>query len=315
MINENEIPKVGEEKIAENCSKFTIEPLYPGYGSTMGNALRRVLLSSLSGAAITFVKLDEVAHEFSAIPHIKEDMMEIIINLRQIVFKSHSKEPVTIELSAKGSKNITAADFKANSKIEILNPEQKIATLDNKATFNLEITIENGRGFQPSEEKAVDNIEIGKIAIDSVFSPVKLVNFHIDRARVGKMTNYDKIELEITTNSTISPRDALTYAGKILVEYFSFISSGKEYDFSSEPEVKELMGATSQDDEISSDISTIDPKTKIEEINLSARTVNSLINSGIRTVAGLKRLSDLKISEIKGLGKKGFLEINELLGR
>ncbi|TSC95305.1 MAG: DNA-directed RNA polymerase subunit alpha [Candidatus Berkelbacteria bacterium Athens1014_28] len=314
MINENEIPKVIEDKISDNCSKFVIEPLYPGYGSTIGNALRRVLLSSLSGVAITYVKLDEVTHEFSTIPHVKEDMMEIIMNLRQIVFKSQTKEPVTIELTAKGAKNITAADFKPNSKIEILNPDQKIATLDNKATFNLEVTIENGRGFQPSEDKSVDNLSIGKIAIDSVFSPVKLVNFHIDRARVGKMTNYDKIELEIRTNGTVTPKEALTFAGKILVEYFSFIGSGKSYDFNSEPEISELIGTNTQSSQIE-DISCIDPKTKIEEINLSARTVNSLVNSGIRTIAGLKRLSDLKISEIKGLGKKGFLEIKELLGR
>ena len=311
MIEANEIPKIKEQIIDDSKSLFSIEPLFPGYGATLGNALRRVLLSSLPGTAISSIKLEGVAHEFSAIPHVKEDMIEIIMNLRKINFKSHSDEPVTIELSAKGPKVITAKDFRLISDVEILNPDQYIATLDKSADFNLEVALEQGRGFKPTEEKEVEKSDIGRISIDSVFSPVRLVNFKIDHTRVGQMTNYDKIELEITTSGAISPRDALTHAGKILVEHFNYIAEGKAVSADEEEEVEEIALA----EDTTSLIADVDPKTKVEDLNLSARTVNALVNSGIKTVAGLKRMSDLKLSEVKGLGRKGFEETRALLGR
>ncbi len=310
MIPENEIPKILEKVVDETKSFFSIEPLLPGYGATMGNALRRVLLSSLPGTAISSIKLDGVAHEFSAIPHVKEDMIEIIMNLRKVNFKSYSDEPVTATLVAKGPKVITAAEFKMSANVEILNPTQYIATLDKNADFDLEVTLEVGRGFRPTEEREIDKTDLGRISIDSVFSPVKLINFKIENTRVGQMTNYDKIELEIVTNGAISPRDALTQAGKILVHHFNYIAEGKPYT-SEEIET--------EDENIESDVKSttsladVDPKTKVTELGLSARTVNALVNSGIKTVAGLKRLSDLKLSEVKGLGKKGFDEIREFL--
>jgi len=175
MIEASEIPKIKEDVVDETKSIFTIEPLYPGYGATLGNALRRVLLSSLPGTAISSLKLEGISHEFSAIPHVKEDMIEIIMNLRKINFKSFSDEPVTIELNAKGPKTITAADFKLTSDIEILNPKEYIVTLDKGANFNLEVVLEQGRGFRPTEEKVLEKGDIGRISIDSVFSPVKLI--------------------------------------------------------------------------------------------------------------------------------------------
>lgn len=302
-----EVPRVEEKIIDKNRSIFTIEPLYPGYGPTLGNALRRILLSSLPGTAISRVQIDGVAHEFSAIPHVKEDTVEIIMNLRKIVFISHSDEPITIELSAKGPKEVTAADFKPSSSVEIVNPGQHIATLDKSAKFNLEVTLEHGRGFRPTEDNLIGKSEIGRIAVDSVFSPITLVNLKIDHTRVGQMTNYDKIELEVTTNGTISAKDALTQAAEILVDHFNYIAIGKPFDESKEEDAKENPSATTE-------TNLLEPKTKIEDLTFSARTINALVNSGIKTVAGLRRMSDLKLSEVKGLGRKGFEEVKDMLG-
>lgn len=307
-----EIPKIKETKIDETKSIFVIEPLYPGYGSTIGNALRRVLLSSLPGCAISSVKLEGVAHEFSAIPHVKEDMIEIIMNLRKIVFKSFSDEPITIEINEKGPKTISASDFKLKSGIEILNPEQHIATLDKSANFNLEVIVEKGRGFIPTEEKDVEKSDIGRIAVDSVFSPVKHVNMKVEHTRVGQMTNYDKVELEVITDGSVSAKEALKEASVILVEHFNYIAEGKPV---SSGEIDEdISENNSEEEKIEKNGSLdLDPKTKIEDLDLSARTVNSLVNAGIKTIAGLKRMSDLKLSEVKGLGKKGFDEIKTML--
>ena len=306
MIASFEVPKVREKVIDKNKSIFSIEPLYPGYGPTLGNALRRVFLSSLPGTAISWVKLEGVSHEFSAIPHVKEDMVEIIMNLRKIVFIAHSDEAVTIELSAKGPNKVTAADFKPSSAVEIINPEQHIASLDKSAKFNLEVALEHGRGFRPTEDNLIGKSEIGRIAVDSIFSPIKLVNLKVDHTRVGQMTNYDKIELEVTTNGAISAKEALTQAAKILVDHFNHIAIGKPFEENAE-EVEENISSP-----IPSEL--LEPKTKIEELSLSARTINALVNSGIKTVAGLRRMSDLKLSEIKGLGRKGFEEIKDMLG-
>ncbi|MCX6812701.1 MAG: DNA-directed RNA polymerase subunit alpha [Candidatus Berkelbacteria bacterium] len=302
-----EIPKTKEEVISKTRSIFQIEPLYPGYGSTLGNALRRVLLSSMPGTAITSIKLEGVTHEFSAISHVKEDMIEIIMNLRKINFKSHSKGPVAIELSAKGPKTISAKNFKSSSEVEILNPEQHIATLDKNAVFELEVTLEQGRGFLSTEERSVDKTDIGRINIDSVFSPVRLVNFKVENTRVGQMTNYDKIELEVETNGTVTPKEVLTKSANILVEHFAEIAEGKSESV--------LLPELAESADVEGEISKMNPKTKVEELNLSARSVNALLMAGVKTIAGLRRMSDLKLSEVKGLGKKGFEEVKELISQ
>lgn len=304
---EVEMPKIREKIIDAKRSKFEIEPLNPGYGATLGNALRRVLLSSLPGTAISSVKLEGIAHEFSAIPHVKEDMVEIIMNLRKIDFKSHSDEPVTLEIVTKGPKIVSAGDIKSTANVEVLNPDQYIATLDKGANFNLEIVLETGCGFRPTEDREVEETDIGRITVDSVYSPVKLVNFEIEHTRVGQMTNYDKIILEVMTNGTMTPRDALTQAAKILVQHFNFIAVGKPYDENEATEEDEGIKSENQKPQ------EYDPKTKIEDLDLSSRTINALLNAGIKTVAGLKRMSDLKLSEVKGLGKKGFDEVKAML--
>jgi len=207
-----------------NEGKFTLEPFSPGYGLTIGHALRRVLLSSLSGAAISSVKIEGANHEFSTIIGVKEDVIEIILNLKNIRFKMHGDEPVTLTLSKKGTGEVKAKDFAKNSQIEIINPEEHIATLDKNAKFNLEAVIKKGRGYEPVERRKDEKLPIGTIAVDSIFTPVKKIHYDVENTRVGGMTNYDKVTIEITTDGTISPEDAMKTANQILVEHFSLIS-------------------------------------------------------------------------------------------
>ncbi len=304
------LPKISEEKVSEFHSKFTVEPLYPGYGSTIGNALRRVLLSSITGAAATSFKVDGVTHEFTSIAHAKEDVVELMMNLKNIHFKSFSDEPVTLELSKKGPSEVTAKDFKANSSVEIINPDTHIITLDKNADFYLEVTIEKDRGFRPVNIGIGERSEIGRIGIDAFFSPVERVSMQIGNTRVGQMTNYDKLELEIVTNGTITPDEAVKEASKVLVDHYQAIILG-------EIEIEEVAQHDSnvvETVETENDGDNLDSKTKVEDLKLSPRTTNALINAGIKTFGGLKRLSSLKVEEIKGLGKKGVDEINAILG-
>lgn len=309
------LPKIAEEKIVENCSKFTIEPLFPGYGPTIGNALRRVLLSSITGSAATSFKIDGINHEFSSIPHVKEDMIELMMNLKSIKFKSHVDEPVVIELSKKGPGEVTAADFKANSNVDISNPKQHLMSLDNKADIRMEVTIEKDRGFRSASVASGEKKEIGQIAVDASFSPVERVSMEITDTRVGQITNYDKIILEVTTDGTILPKDALKEASSLLVDHYSAIIA----DDSFHPDLTEVK--VDKVEEVESELGEglsdeeFDGKTKIEDANFSPRTANALVNAGIKTMAGLKRLSALKLEEIKGLGKKGIDEINEVLSK
>ena len=307
------LPQIEEEKIDPQHSKFIIEPLYPGYGATIGNSLRRVLLSSIIGAAPTSFKIEGISHEFSSIPHAKEDVVEIIMNLKGIAAKSFSDEPVVIEISKKGPAVVTAKDFKANSNVEILNPDAHIITLDKGADFNMEVTIEKGRGFKTVSIETSEKNEIGRIVVDSLFSPVQRVSIAVEDTRVGQMTNYDKLTLEVVTNGTITPKDALDDASAVLVEHYnSFILGTPEVVA---PAVVAEDGESIEDEVMSDDTDEVNSKTKIEELNFSPRTTNALVNAGIKTVGGLKRLSQLKLEEIKGLGKKGIVEINEILSK
>lgn len=307
-----ELPKIHEEKIDKFHSVFTIEPLYPGYGTTVGNALRRVMLSSITGAAATSFKIEGVTHEFTAIPHAKEDVIELMMNLKSISFRSFSDEPVILELSKKGPGTITAKDFKPNSKVEIINPDAHIITLDKGADFYIEVTVEKGRGFQPVSVGEGEKGEIGRIGIDALFSPVERVSMKIEDTRVGQMTNYNKLTLEVITNGTIEPKDAIIEASSVLVDHYRAImfetpaesESDQDEESPEADEAESLQGESSEG---------FDSKTKIEDLGLSARTVNALVNSGIKTLGGLKRLTALKLEEIKGLGKKGIDEINEII--
>ena len=309
------LPKIKEEKIDKFSSKFTIEPLYPGYGPTLGNSLRRVLLSSLPGAAVTSFKVEGISHEFSALPHVKEDLIEIMLNMKSIKIKSFSDEPVFLKLSKNGPDTVTAADFAKNEKIEIINPDQKIATLDKKAKFELVAKVEKDKGFRPTENFKDGDVEIGDILIDADFSPIDRVKMEVTNTRVGRMTNYDKLVLLVITNGSISAKEAMIDASNILIDHFKVFAFDLDSDIKLTEEQKSETDVTEDTGEEIKEAKKvqIEGKTKIEDAALSARTTNALINAGVKTVAGVLRLSDLKMSEVKGLGNKGILEIKEKL--
>lgn len=222
------LPSKIQFKKGENANEavLEIEPYYQGYGVTIGNALRRVLLSSLPGAAITSVKFEGANHEFSAISGVLEDVLEIILNLKQICLRSHSDEPVRLKLSVSGEKEITAGDFEKNPQIEIVNSNQHIATLtDPKVEFNMEVIIERGRGYLITEERDKSNLETGMIAIDAVFTPVKNVGIEVENVRVGQITNFDKLILTVETNGAIAPEDAVKDAAKILIDHLGLLAA------------------------------------------------------------------------------------------
>ena len=314
------LPSVKEEKVEKNHSKFIIEPLFPGYGSTLGNSLRRVLLSSITGTAATSFKIEGISHEFTSIPHAREDVIEVMMNLKGISFKSHSDEPVVLELSKKGPTVVTAGDFKSNSKVEILNPEYVIINLDTKADFHMEVVVEKDRGFRPTEVAAGERKEIGRIGVDASFSPVVRVGISVEDTRVGQITNYDKLTVDVTTNGTVEPIYALREASKIIVDHLNILIEDQEFEAQYTEKVtpesqilEESFGGVDKDGE--EDEAESEGKAKIEDLGLSQRTTNALLNSGVKSLAGLKRLTPLKIEEIKGLGKKGIEEINNVLNR
>ncbi|MBU1149038.1 DNA-directed RNA polymerase subunit alpha [Patescibacteria group bacterium] len=216
--------KIESKKIDKNKSEIIIEPLYPGYGTTVGNALRRVLLSSLPGAAIVAVKISGVQHEFSTIEKVKEDVVDILLNLKMVNIKYQGTEDVKLQLNASGEKKVTAADIKKTAGVEITNPTCPIATLtDKSAKLEMELTVNTGRGYIPVEQREKEKLEIGNIAIDSIYTPVKMVNFEIENVRVGQMTNYNRLVISIETDGTITPEEAFDQAASVLVDHFSFV--------------------------------------------------------------------------------------------
>jgi len=224
----------------EHSATLVVEPCYYGYGTTLGNALRRVLLSSLPGAAVTAVKIDGASHEFAGLENVKEDILEVILNLKELRMKVHSDEPVRLSLNTKGEKKVTAADIDANADVEIANPDLVIATLtDKKAELNMEIIVEKGRGYVPVEEREDEKPELGTIAVDAVFSPVREVGYKVENARVGDVTNYDKLVMDIETDGTITPKEAVDQSVKVLLDYFSLLSDQEAPAEKTEEETEE----------------------------------------------------------------------------
>ena len=286
----------------KNSAIFVVEPLHPGYGVTIGNSLRRTLLSSLEGAAVTSVKIDGVTHEFSTIPYIQEDVVEITLNLKQLKMKLHSEEPVVIKLSATKPGPITAGMIEKNADVEIVNTDLIIAHLDDKkGKLNMEITVENGRGYTPVEEREDEKNPLGSIAIDALFNPVINVNYNVENTRVGDRTDLDKLTIEIVTDGTIEARDTLDYAARLLVDHFAIFTHegiAKSVESSS---VKESGG----DGE---DISNI----KVEEINLSTRTLNALLKNDIKTISDVFKHYE-ELATLPGLGARAVNEIKEAI--
>lgn len=298
-----EIKKVSEKG---NTTTFVIEPLFPGYGVTLGNSLRRVLLSSLPGAAPHKVKIQEVSHEFSTLPKIKEDVVEILLNLKSLRFKMHESEEAKAILEASGEKKISAKDFKLPSNLEIMNPDQHIATCGKGGKLKIELWVNKGVGYVPVERREDERNEIGIIALDALYSPVKKVHYELENTRVGRMTNYDKITLEITTDESYDAIDALEACGKILEDHFNLVANTKNQVKKSKEKKKAQKNA-----EKTADIR----QTKIEEAGFSNRTANALINSGIKTVGGLLRTPKGKLTEMKGMGAKAVEEIEKVLAK
>jgi DNA-directed RNA polymerase subunit alpha len=306
QINLPQNPKI--VKSEGNRAIFEIEGLYPGYGVTLGNTLRRILLSSLQGAAIVGVKINGVHHEFSTIPGVMEDVIEIILNLRQIRFRLHSAEPVKLLLSIKGEKEVKAGDIKTTSEIEIINPEQPIATItDKKTELEMEIEVDSGLGFVPVEARKKEKLEIGVMAVDALFSPMRKVNFEVENMRVGDRTDYNRLRLDIETDGSLTPEEALQKAVKILVEQFQALIIESE----EAPEVQSSSGAGGENKLEA--VETDDTKIKVEDLKLSTRTVNALLAGGIKTVGGLIKKNEAALLEIDGMGEKGIGEIKKAL--
>lgn len=299
--------------IDENSGKFEIMGCYPGYGMTLGNALRRVLLASLEGAAITAVKIKGVSHEFSTVDGVIEDVVQIILNLKKIRFKMHSEEPVKVSLKFKGEGKITAKEIKCPSSVEVVNTDQVIATVtDKKVEFEMELEISKGLGYVPIDQQNRPEKEIGVIAIDAVYTPIKRVNYEVENMRVGKRTDYNKITLEVVTDGSITPEEAFTKAVTILVEQFSVLGG---IDVVEEAKAVEATDAVIVEEEKETE-ETVDPlKVKVAELkNLSTRTLNVLEASKIVKVKDLVKLSEEELLGLEGMGSKGVKEIKKAIG-
>jgi DNA-directed RNA polymerase subunit alpha len=299
------------ENLSNNKYKMVLEPLYPGFGVTVGNALRRVLLSSMPGAAATAVKIKYVDHEFSTVPNVKEDVIQIILQLKQLRFISHSSEPVRLHLKVKGEKVITAEDIQETDQVKVVNKDLHIATLEGKTSdFEMELIVEQGRGYAPVESREHQKPEIGMIALDAVFTPVKSVYFDISNVRVGQFTNYDKLEVTMETDGTISGADAINISANILVDHFSMLFAQNDGVVPATPaEVSSENGVEMEKETQSM------PENEITMSTLSTRAKNALIKNNITSIEDLKKLSSEEIENIEGLGKKTITEILEFISR
>jgi DNA-directed RNA polymerase subunit alpha len=299
-------PKIVSE--VDFSGSYEIDGLYPGYGYTLGNSLRRIILSSLPGAAITAVKIAGAEHEFSTLPHIKEDAITILLNLKKIRLNVVSDEPQTLTLKVKGVKEVTAGDIKVSGGIEVLNPELVIANLTDKAAdLDMEITVEKGLGFVSKEVLQKNRVDIGQISIDAIFTPIRRVSYEVENMRVGDRTDFNRLKIFIETDGTILPKEALEKSIEIMINQLKAIVGFKE------EEILMPSAMSSETDGAKANVDDDVLKTRIDTLNLSARTLNALSNANIRTVGGLARKKEKDILEIEGLGQKGLSEIKDML--
>ncbi len=289
---------------------YEIDGLYPGYGHTLGNSLRRIILSSLPGAAITSVKIGGVSHEFSTIQGVKEDVITILLNLKKVRFKMLTDEPQTVTLSVKGSKSVTAADIKVPGQVEVLSKDAFIATITDKGTtLDVEMRIEKGLGYIPKDVHQKDKVDIGTIAVDAIFTPIRRVNYEVENMRVGDRTDHNRLKVSIETDGTLTPREALEKSIEIMINQLKSIVGFKEEEFSLNEGEEGVEGGekgTEGEEGIS--------KMKVESLDLSTRTANALAAANIRTVGGLSRKKEEDLLELEGLGEKGIQEIRRALG-
>lgn len=285
---------------------YEIDSLYPGYGHTLGNSLRRIILSSIPGAAITQVRIEGVAHEFATLEGVRETVMEVLLNLKRVHFVLHGDEPQVISLSAKGPGQVTAKDFKMPSQVEIKNPDQYVAELSGKGTFELEATIERGLGYMPREVLTKEKADIGTIALDANFGPVRRVNYEVDNMRVGDRTDFNRLRILIETNGTIAPREAFEQSIETMIHQLSSVIGFQEGETESKAEAEVLLGAP--------EVSAADPsKVKIADLGLSSRIVSALEEAGIKSAAGLTRKTGEALKSLDGIGDKAVTEIADAL--
>jgi len=325
------IPLPSKSEIVEergNRAVIEIAGLYPGYGHTIGNGMRRVMLSSLKGAAVTSVKIEGVGHEFTTVEGVMEDIVDITLNIKQLRFRLHDDGPHAITLSVGGEREVTGKDFVLPSQVELMTPDTRVATLTaKKARLAIEAVVESGRGYVPVEARGKDKVEVGTVALDAAFSPVRHVNYEVENMRVGDRTDYHLLRFVIETDGSISPRNAFMAAAEILTDQFAALRDGFA---ESEKRAASRFAGTAPvslpGSERTARVSDVTPalevsdaqqtaaKLKLDDIKLSSRTVNALREAGIKTVAGLSRKRGSALGEIEGIGEKGIQEIKKALG-
>ncbi len=300
-----------------NKGIFEIDGLYPGYGHTLGNSLRRIILSSLPGASITSLKIDGVSHEFQTMDGIKEDVIVMILNLKKVRFKMLSDEPQTVTLSVKGPKEITANDIKTGGQVEILNPDLHIVEVTGKINLNIEMKVEKGLGFIPKEIFQKEKVDVGTIAVDAIFTPIRRVSYEVENMRVGDKTNHNRLRITVETDGTLSAREALSQSIEIMINQLKAIIDFKEPE-EEKPEKKvsksEEKDAGAGEEGKGPDFTDI-LKTRIDTLDLSTRTLNALTSANIRTLGGLARKKREDLLEVEGIGEKGISEIKKILGK
>ncbi len=301
MLNfEKPIYKITEYVENSNYGKFELEPLERGFGITLGNALRRVMLSSMPGSAIVAVKIDGVMHEFQTIEGVVEDVTTIVLNLKNVVVKNHSEETKTLRLNVSEEKKVTAADIVCDSDVEIINKDQEIATLAKGGKLDMEIIVANGRGYVPANENKeyADNNKVGYIPIDALYSPITRINYEVETARVGQDANYDKLIMNVNTNGALRPEDAMALGAKILMEHLNIITNISEI-----ADMTGIMNAKQEDSKQKK------LETSIDDLDFSVRAYNCLKRAGISTLGDLTEKSELEMMKIRNLGKKSLKEV------
>jgi DNA-directed RNA polymerase subunit alpha len=291
------------ETLTPNYGRFIAQPFERGFGTTIGNALRRVLLSSIEGAAVTAVRVEGVLHEFSSLTGVVEDMTDVVLNLKQIPFRMHGEGPKTLYIEKKGPGVVTAADIEPDSDVEILDSTTHIATLSKEGSLKMELRLKKGRGYTVADRNADQDLPIGYIPIDSIHSPVRRVNYHVEGARVGQMTDYDRLILEVWTNGAVSPQEAIGLAADLLGDHLRIFSS-----FEAKGEIEEAREAVEVDPRLSEMLSK-----PIEELDLSVRSANCLKNANIRTLGDLVQRSEREMLSTKNFGRKSLDEIKDVL--
>jgi DNA-directed RNA polymerase subunit alpha len=303
-LMEFQTPRISSEDADERSGRFTIEPLDRGFGYTFGNSLRRVLLSSLEGAAVTAVKIEGVSHEFTTLPGVREDVTDVILNLKNLVCRLHGESPeIEVHVSKRGSGAVTAADIEAPADLEILNPELELAHLADKGKLEMTLTIGRGRGYVPAELNRGPETTIGVIPIDSIFSPVRRVSYEVDAARVGQRTDYDKLVLDVTTDGSVAPKDAIAEAAEILIRQLAIFTDLEKIDMGEITAMEADVPSTSHGME----------NFPIEELELGVRSYNCLKRVGIETIGDLTSKSEGELAAIPNFGRKSIEEVRETL--